>query len=275
MKKILSIVTVLVLLCACALAESDYTYYPELEDFVGIWATQDMMLEIVHMDDDPNLLNCIISQYKEDNAGVRWIYDSCSYDDVGKALASFEIGTKFDFAEDEFGQLLTSEPVYYDDGAAAFAINEDGTLTWTDFKEAPGENEIVFEKVDTEAPVGPEDAFEGIWGCGRASMTIESLDDVIYVTVMWGNSASESARWEYVCDYDVENDCLVSRPDGVLAYVTFGEDGEIAAEEQVYDNGEAVFRIDDEGFLIWEDKVENAAEDMRFEKVTEPEGAAE
>ncbi len=275
MKKILSILTVLVLLCACALAESASAANPETEAFVGTWAVDDMILEIVPMDDDPSLLNCIISQYKEDNAGVRWIYDACSYDDVGKALTSREIGAKFDFVNDEFGELLTSEPVYYEDGAASFAINDDGTLTWTDFKEAPGENEIVFEKVDTEAPVGPEDAFEGIWGCGRATMTIESLDDVIYVTVMWGNSASESARWEYACDYDAENDCLVSQPDGVLAYVTFGEDGEIAAEEQVYDNGEAVFRIDDEGFLIWEDKVENAAEDMRFEKVVMPEDSVE
>ena len=30
-----------------------------------------------------------------------------------------------------------------------------------------------------------------------------------------------------------------------------------------------MFRIDDDGYLLWEDKVENAAEGMRFERTVE------
>ena len=272
MKKLIAMIVALALtLCGLgALAEGDSAYYPEIEAFVGTWAVDDMILEIVHMTDDDALLNCIVTQYTEDHAGVRWIYDSCAYDDVGNALTSREIGAKFDFTEDEFGELVDSEPVYYEDGAAAFTLNEDGTLTWTDFKETPGENETVFERVEREVADGPEAAFEGVWGSGRATLIIESLDDVLYCTVFWGSSAWEVARWEYAdCVYDVQNDCLVSGPDGVLTNLTYGEDGEIASEEQIYDNGEAVFRIDDDGYLLWEDKVENAAEGMRFERTVE------
>ena len=45
----------------------------------------------------------------------------------------------------EDGEEAASE-VEYEDGAASFALNEDGTLTWTDFKQAPGENALVFER---------------------------------------------------------------------------------------------------------------------------------
>ena len=272
MKRLIATIMALaLLLCGmAAMAEGDTAYYPEIEAFVGTWAVDDMILEIVHMTDDDALLDCIITQYTEDHAGVRWIYDSCAYDDAGNALTSREIGTKFDFTEDEDGILVDSEPVYYEDGAASFALNDDGTLTWTDFKETPGENEKVFERVERDIADGPEAAFEGVWGSGRATLTIESLDDVIYCTVFWGSSAWEVSRWEYAgCVYDAQNDCLVSNADGVLTNLTYGEDGEIASEEQVYDNGEAVFRIDDEGYLLWEDKVENAAEGMRFERTVE------
>ena len=91
--------------------------------------------------------------------------------------------------------------IIYTDGAATFALNGDGTLTWEDSKETPGENEIVFEKApeDVSNPVAP---YEGTWGSGRATLTIEELDDVVYCTVTWGSSASEYAVWEYQAMYD-------------------------------------------------------------------------
>ena len=54
MKKLISLLTVLtVLMCAfAAIAESDYTYYPEIEEYAGTWYVDDYILEIVHMDDD-------------------------------------------------------------------------------------------------------------------------------------------------------------------------------------------------------------------------------
>ncbi len=128
-------------------SESDYAYFPEIENYVGQWQSGDYRLEIVHMLDDYNLLNCIVTRMDDAHNGVRWIYDACSYDDVGNALASLEIGMKFTIVVDDNGELISNEEIFTD-GAAAFALNDDGKLTWTDFKEAPGENEIVFERAD-------------------------------------------------------------------------------------------------------------------------------
>ena len=126
----------------------DYTYYPESEAFVGLWKAENCQVEIVHMLDDYALYDCIVTRYNEDGrTGTCWIYDACAYDDIGEALTSMEIGMKFTFEEDENGDLLSNEDIY-DDGAAAFAINDEGKLVWTDFKETPGENEMVFEKAE-------------------------------------------------------------------------------------------------------------------------------
>lgn len=127
----------------------DYTYYAQIEEYVGAWAVSDYILEIVHMDDDDALLNCVVTQYAGDHQGVRWIYDACSYDDVGNALSSFEIGRKLTCVFDDDNELVSNELIY-DDGAAAFRLNDDGTLTWTDFKETPGKNEVVFERADAD-----------------------------------------------------------------------------------------------------------------------------
>ena len=125
--------------------ESDYTYFPEIEAYVGEWVSDEYTLLIVHSDDDYNVLNCIVTQMTGDHEGVRWIYDSCSYDDVGKALSSLEIGMKFTIVLDDEDNLVTNEDIFTD-GAASFRLNDDDTLTWTDFKETPGSNERVFEK---------------------------------------------------------------------------------------------------------------------------------
>ena len=146
---VLLLVTLMLFTCTHALgdaAESDYTYYPESEAYVGTWRVDDYVLEIVHMTDDYNLYNCIVTRYDPDGrTGERWIYDACAYDDVGCALSSLEIGMRFNIVLDDAGELESNEQIY-DDGAASFAINDEGKLVWTDFKETPGENEIVFEK---------------------------------------------------------------------------------------------------------------------------------
>ena len=124
---------------------SDYTYYPEMEACAGDWQSGDYSLEIVHSLDDYNLMNCVVTRMTGEREGVRWIYDSCAYDDVGNALSCEMIGMKFTFTLDDSGDLATDEEIFTD-GAASFKLNDDGTLTWTDYKEAPGEDTVVFER---------------------------------------------------------------------------------------------------------------------------------
>ena len=59
---------------------------------------------------------------------------------MSNALATVEIGHKLNCVFDG-GELISSETIYTD-GAATFALNGDGTLTWEDCKEAPGEEKI-------------------------------------------------------------------------------------------------------------------------------------
>lgn len=127
---------------------SAYTYFPESEACVGTWRTGNYVLTIAHSHADPALFNCVITQYTDDRTGVRWSYADCAYDDIGCALSSFEIGFKSDVTFDEAGEIISSD-VLFDDGAAAFALNESGQMVWTDFKTAPDAEPIVFDREST------------------------------------------------------------------------------------------------------------------------------
>ena len=99
----------------------------------------------------------------------------------------------------------------------------------------------------------PEAGFEGEWVAGRGLLTIEALDDVFYCTIDWGSSAAESSTWEYECSYDEASGTLTSQETGVKRNLTYGEDGEIAKEEVVFEDGAAAFALNDDGTLTWTD----------------------
>lgn len=146
-KAVCAMVVLALALCwAAATAESDFTYYPESEEYADIWTTEDYILEIDHEEGDKALFRCTVSRYGEDGTGEQWVYGGCAYDDIGKALSSFEVGVYAPITLDDEGEWIPGEPVY-EDGAASFRLNGDGTLTWTDFKQTPGENAFVFERI--------------------------------------------------------------------------------------------------------------------------------
>ena len=88
------------------------------------------------------------------------------------------------------------------------------------------------------------------------------------MTVTGSGGAFSGAYWAYTCDYDEETDSLVSNGEvaSMIEY-TYSEDGEDYSEELIYDDGEAVFSLDDAGNLIWDDRKENAGEGRTFEPV--------
>ena len=115
-----------------------------------------------------------------------------------------------------------------------------------------------------ESPVA---AFEGEWVAGRALLTIDDLDDVIYCTVNWGGSAFDSAVWEYEAAYDEVSGELTTLETGVKSNVTYGKDGEILSSEVEYDDGAAAFTLNDDGTLTWTNFKETPGEnEMVFEK---------
>ena len=125
----------------------DADHDPAIDSYVGQWQAEGYDLEIAFNPDDASQLDCVVTHMTDGHKGVRYSYEGCTYDDVGNAVTSLEVGVKEDVTVDDQGNV-TPGKTHYRDGAAAFALNEDGQLTWTDFKEAPGEDEITFERVE-------------------------------------------------------------------------------------------------------------------------------
>ena len=114
--------------------------------FAGRWVAGRALL-IIEPSDDAAL--CTVEWGNSAFDSTVWEYE-CTYDEVTGALTSLETGVKKIVTYAEGGEAA-SEEVLFDDGAASFALNDDGTLTWTDYKETPGENEVVFERAQDPA----------------------------------------------------------------------------------------------------------------------------
>ena len=107
-------------------------------------------------------------------------------------------------------------------------------------------------------------AFEGEWQCDRATAELIWEEEGFKVLI-----AREYTEWEYSCFYHEEDNTVISMPFGTRKEFAYNGDGEITSITEVYDDGEAVFSLDAEGYLLWQDEKENAGEGMRFEKLPE------
>ena len=125
-----------------------------------------------------------------------------------------------------------------------------------------------------DAYAGPAQHLAGEWADERATLTVEEYPEYCIVTVIGSNSATDGSMWLYSCVYDEETDSLVSQEDaGIRIDYAYDESGAYS-EQVVYENGSAVFTLDSDGYLLWDDKTEQAGEGHRFEK-TEAEGGEE
>ena len=110
-------------------------------------------------------------------------------------------------------------------------------------------------------------AFEGTWQCGRLTAAVDWEEEGFRVLIIRHAGASEQTEWEYSCYYHEDDDTAVSLPFGIRTEVVLGEDGGIASFTEVYNDGEAVFSLDADGHLLWQDLKENEGEGLRFEKI--------
>ncbi|MBR3016896.1 MAG: hypothetical protein IKH57_07455 [Clostridia bacterium] len=81
---------------------------------------------------------------------TEWEY-SCFYDEENNTLVSMPFGTRTDCVYGDDGELASATEVY-NDGAAAFALTEEGFLTWDDEKENAGDG-MLFERIPEQADV--------------------------------------------------------------------------------------------------------------------------
>lgn len=257
MKKLIAMILMLALLLTCTAfaeeKEEDLAPMPEeAAVYEGEWACDRAKAEIFWEEEG---FRVSIRWGNSASESTKWEY-SCDYNEEDNTLISMPTGTRTEFVYNEAGDIESFNDVY-NDGNAVFALDEEGYLIWHDEKEDAGKD-MRFKKVDR---------YSGTWVCGRATMEVDLEDGGYKVFITWPSSAAEVTEWAYSCVVDYVDNALEAMPYGVRTDLVYGEDGEIASENVIYEDGEATFSLDEEGYMIWQDAKEDAGKDMRFEWV--------
>ena len=247
---------------------------PAPADYLGEWVDLDgtCNIDITEHTDGEIIDGYVVNVHmpviaEESYSYVTWAY-GCVWDDETQTLKSISRVTGKGDYEPDSEEEITDINYEYSDTAFYF---KDGMLIWDD------KNETADDGLRFERPIGwgeaymPAEAaaFEGVWQCDRATIAMYWEEEGFKVLITWGSSAWEHTEWEYSCFYHDEDHTLVSMPFGTRTEVVYDENGEQTSATEVYNDGEAIFSLDEEGKLIWLDEKENAGDGMRFEKLPE------
>ncbi len=115
--------------------------------------------------------------------------------------------------------------------------------------------------------------FVGEYQSGRAHALVECWDkDEAMITIDWGSSAWETARWLITGKLDTET--LSISYEGCGKFIlTYDENGEVKSEETVYTDGTGTITFNDDGTFTWHEDQSESGQDLVFEWLpVEPEG---
>ncbi len=271
MKKILALVLALALLLgASALAEAGEGAQEPALAYLGAWVSERLTLYIDSVDD---ALYAVVYWPDSPEDITQWEYFDLMYDEVTGGLTTLETGVKTHmlYGEDS-GELISSE-VAYTDGAANFALADDTHLIWTDFKEDPADNQIVFERaaaIGEEELVGPAAQYQGLWASDKALLTVSAHNGTVRVDVVEDNGVTERLEWVYEgVVYDEVADELNCGETGVKTRVEYGDYLDDGEKEELFADGAAAFKLTEDGALIWTDYKEAPGGETRFERLAE------
>ena len=171
-------------------------------------------------------------------------------------------------------QINLAEPETYTFAAAAEAgyVFIKWTKDGADFSTEPvvtvlldesAEYVAVFEEdPDWQNPVMN---FIGEYQCGRAHALVECFDKQdAWITIEWGSSAWEIARWNIVGTLDMDTLTLAYEWCSKVI-VVYGEDGEVESENPEYEDGTGTIAFHDDGTFTWHEDQSVYGEDMVFE----------
>ncbi len=110
--------------------------------------------------------------------------------------------------------------------------------------------------------------FCGNYQCDRARATVECLGyDEAWITIEWGSSAWELARWDIVGPLDT--DTLTINYSGVTkSIVTYDDNGEIKSQEPEYEDGTGTITFHNDGTFTWHEDQSAYGDDMVFEWIS-------
>ena len=112
--------------------------------------------------------------------------------------------------------------------------------------------------------------FIGDYQCDRAGAHVECIGkDEARITIEWGSSAWELARWDIVGRLDM--DTLTIEYSGVTEYiVTYDDSGEIVSQVPEYENGTGTIIFNNDGTFTWHEDQSEYGRDMVFEWIKTP-----
>lgn len=110
--------------------------------------------------------------------------------------------------------------------------------------------------------------YVGNYVCGRAAILIGATDEEngMNAIVTWSSSAAENSTWVMSGTFDAET-LQFEYHDCVKTDYVYGEDGNVASQEEVFTGGHGImtFVEGDPLTLTWQEDQEHAADDMVFE----------
>ena len=107
--------------------------------------------------------------------------------------------------------------------------------------------------------------FIGEYQSGRAHALVECWDKQdAWITIEWGSSAWELARWNIVGTLDL-NTLTIPYEWASKVIVVYNEDGEVESEEAEYEDGTGTITFNNDGTFTWHEDQSEYGTDMVFE----------
>ena len=196
----------------------------------------------------------------------------------GQGMIGYEEGETVPELDPEWpyqsAQINLAEPETYTFAAAPEAGNV--FVKWTKDGEDLSTEPVVTVLLDGSAEfiaVFEEDPnwqdpvmnYVGEYQCDRAHAVVESLgNEDVLITIEWGNSAWELARWDIFGRLDTET--MTIEYSGVTkSLVTHDDNGEIVSQEPEYEDGTGTITFNDDGTFTWHEDQSEYGTDMVFE----------
>ena len=199
-----------------------------------------------------------------------WTYE-CAYDEqTGTMQSTSRARSAGDYKPDSEEQVVEAAAEYAD---ARFLFNDEGLLTWDEPSETADDAMVFQHTIGWVDPgyVGPGHHFVGEWKDEKNVISITETMESYEISILDAQDSADSSFWIYSCDYDADTDTLVTNGTLALRYDYQSADTEDFALECAYEDGEAVFSLNGEGMLVWEDRKEGAGEGRTFAPVPEEE----
>ncbi len=114
--------------------------------------------------------------------------------------------------------------------------------------------------------------FDSQWAAGSFKADLLAEDEGFRVTVIRSDSLTQRTVWDYSAQYNGETRTLEAPLFGCKTRQELSPEGEVLSETVEYEDGAAVFSLNDAGALVWEDRKEDAGKGLEMGKIGRFEG---